>query len=116
SGGSIAFNAHDLLAVSPSAVANLGISRTFQNLELCRNLSAVENVMLGLYHRVKAPAVTFALSLPVARRAEATARTRALELLELVECAHVAATPVRALPYGLQKRVELARALACDGD
>jgi ABC-type branched-subunit amino acid transport system ATPase component len=113
--GHIVFAGHDLLKVSPSAVANLGISRTFQNVELCKGLPALENVMLGLYHVIKAPAVAYALRLPVARQAEEQARRRALELLELLECRAVAGVRVHALSFGTQKRVELARALACEG-
>jgi ABC-type branched-subunit amino acid transport system ATPase component/ABC-type branched-subunit amino acid transport system permease subunit len=112
---SIGFAGRELLRRSSSAVAELGISRTFQNVELCRGLPALDNVMLGLYHVIRAPAATFALSLPVARRAEKEARTRALELLDLLECGDVASTRVSALSFGTQKRVELARALACQG-
>jgi branched-chain amino acid transport system permease protein len=113
--GAIRFAGRDLLAVHPSAVARLGISRTFQNLELCRHLSALDNVMIGLHHRVMAPNVAYALRLPAARRAEAEARRRASELLELVECLDLADRPVQLLPHSRQKRVELARALACGG-
>jgi ABC-type branched-subunit amino acid transport system ATPase component/ABC-type branched-subunit amino acid transport system permease subunit len=113
--GSIGLLGRELLKTSPSAVADLGISRTFQNLELCRGLPALDNVMLGLYHVVRAPAAAFALRLPVARRAEQRARRRALELLQLLDCAEIAATRVNALSFGMQKRVELARALACEG-
>jgi len=113
--GRIAFAGRELLQVSPSAVAGLGISRTFQNVELCKGLPALDNVMLGLYHVIRAPAVTYALRLPVARRAEDQARRRALDLLDLLECREVAATRVNALSFGTQKRIELARALACEG-
>jgi branched-chain amino acid transport system permease protein len=113
--GSIHFAGHDLLKVSPSAVAELGISRTFQNVELCKGLSALDNVMLGLYHVIRAPAAAYALRLPVARRAEERARRRALDLLDLLGSRGVAGTRVHALSFGTQKRVELARALACQG-
>jgi ABC-type branched-subunit amino acid transport system ATPase component/ABC-type branched-subunit amino acid transport system permease subunit len=113
--GAIRFGGQDLLAVHPSRVAHLGISRTFQNLELCRHLSALDNVMIGLHHRVVAPNIAYLLRLPAGRRAEAEARRRALELLDLVECLDVVDRPVQSLPHSRQKRVELARALACGG-
>ena len=113
--GSIRFHGRDLLAIGPSAVASLGISRTFQNLALVRGASALDNVLLGSYHRLKAPAWTYALSLPNARRLEAEARREALGLLALLECTAAAKASVQGLPYGVQKRVELARALACGG-
>jgi ABC-type branched-subunit amino acid transport system ATPase component/ABC-type branched-subunit amino acid transport system permease subunit len=113
--GAIRLDGRDLLAGGPSALAGLGVSRTFQNLALCGTLSALDNVLLGFYHRVKVPALAFALSLPAARRAETEARQHAMRLLVLLDAGHVAASPVRSLPYGQQKRVELARALACEG-
>ena len=113
--GAIRFGGQDLLSVHPSAVARLGISRTFQNLELCRHLSALDNVMIGLHHRVAAPNIAYLLRLPAGRRAEAEARRRSLELLDLVECLDVVDRPVQSLPHSRQKRVELARALACGG-
>jgi branched-chain amino acid transport system ATP-binding protein len=111
--GSIRFGGRDLLRVAPHDVARVGIARTFQNLELCRRLSVLDNVLLGLYHRVTAPAVAFALRLPAARRAEEEGRRQARELLELVGCGGLAQAVVEGLPYGVLKRVELARALAC---
>jgi branched-chain amino acid transport system ATP-binding protein len=71
--------------------------------------------MLGRYHVIRAPAVTYALRLPVARRAETDARQRSLALLDLLETRAAARVPVQALSFGTQKRIELARALACDG-
>jgi len=111
--GAIRFGGKDLLKVAPHQVVRLGIARTFQNLELCRNQSVLENVMLGLYHRVRAPHLTYPLFLPAARRAEEASRQEALALLERVGCWEYAQAPVAGLPYGVLKRVEFARALAC---
>jgi branched-chain amino acid transport system permease protein len=113
--GAVRFAGQDMLPIGPSAVPKLGISRTFQNLELCRRLTALDNVMLGFYHRLAAPAAAFALRLPVAARLEAECRQQALQLLDQLGCDQVADKRVDSLPYGLQKRVELARALACGG-
>jgi branched-chain amino acid transport system ATP-binding protein len=111
--GRIRFDGHDLLRVAPHDVVREGIARTFQNLELCRHLSVLDNILLGLHHRAAVPAFAYAFRLPAARRAEADARREALELLELVGCRPLAGAVLQALPYGAQKRVELARALAC---
>ena len=111
--GSIRFGGRDLLRVAPHDVARVGIARTFQNVELCRRLPVLDNVLLGLYRRVTASTVAFALCLPAARRAEEEGRRQALELLELVGCGELAQAVVEGLPYGVLKRVELARALAC---
>lgn len=110
--GSVRFSGKDLLKVPPHDVVRLGIARTFQNLELCRNQSVLQNVVLGANHRIKVPAWAFALRLPHAHRAESEARTEALELLKLVGCAPYAGAYVQGLPYGVLKRIEFARALA----
>jgi ABC-type branched-subunit amino acid transport system ATPase component len=111
--GRIRFDGRDLLKVAPHDVVRVGIARTFQNLALCRHLSALDNVLLGLHHRATVPALAYAFRLPAARRAEADSRREALGLLELVSCRPLADAILQALPYGAQKRVELARALAC---
>lgn len=111
--GQIHYDGGDLLRVPPHGIAALGIARTFQNLELCRNLTVLDNVLLGLHHRLQVPMLHFALRLPGARRAEAGAREEAHRLLALCGVGQVAGAPAQALPYGILKRVELARALAC---
>jgi ABC-type branched-subunit amino acid transport system ATPase component len=109
--GAIRFGGKDLLQVAPSDVVRLGISRTFQNLELCRHQTALENVMLGLYHRIAASPLAYALRLPAAVRAEAESRREALAALERVGCQAYAGQIVGGLPYGVLKRIEIARAL-----
>lgn len=111
--GAVRYDGKDLLKVPAHDVVRLGIARTFQNLALCRLQSTLENVMLGLYHRVHAPHLAYALRLPSAVRAEEESRRASLELLERVGCRQYAAAPVQGLPYGVLKRIELARALAC---
>jgi branched-chain amino acid transport system ATP-binding protein len=91
-GGRVAFDERDLLRVSPYRVVRLGIARTFQNVELFRSLSVLDNVRLGAHARAGKRPVE--------------------ELLEYVGLRSVARRPAGALPFGTQKRVELARALA----
>ena len=110
--GSIRFGGRDLLGVAPHDVIRLGIARTFQNLALGRHQTVLDNVLLGLHHRIAAAPLAYALRLPSARRAEEAGRREALELLDLLGVRELAHAPVAVLPYGVLKLVELARALA----
>jgi branched-chain amino acid transport system ATP-binding protein len=112
--GDIALGGRSLLGVPRHRIAALGIGRTFQNLALFRSMSVLENVMVGSHSRLRGGFFAAALRLPYAARADAEARDRARELLALLELERVAETPVAALPFGTQKRVELARALAAE--
>jgi len=112
--GDIFFGAHSLARAPRHRIAALGIGRTFQNLALFRSMSVLENVMVGRHSRSRGGFFAAALRLPYAARADAEARDRARELLALLELERVAGTPVAALPFGTQKRVELARALAAE--
>ena len=109
--GRIAFDGHDLLARAAHEIAALGISRTFQNLGLVPSLTVRENVMLGAHHRARANFLTAALALPGVRREEAALRADADEMLDRLALGPVADHPAGGLPYGVLKRVELARAL-----
>ena len=113
-GGRIVFNGRDVAGQAPHAVCALGMGRTFQNLRLFGELSVLDNVMLGRHPRMRNGFWVSLLALPAARREEAAARQRALALLAMVDLAAWADTPAGSLPYGLQRRVELARALATD--
>jgi branched-chain amino acid transport system ATP-binding protein len=112
--GDITFAGRSLLGVPRHRIAGLGIGRTFQNLALFRTMSVLENVMVGRHSRSRGGFFAAALRLPYAARADAEARDRARALLALLELERVADTPVAALPFGTQKRVELARALAAE--
>jgi branched-chain amino acid transport system ATP-binding protein len=96
----------------PRQGARLGIARTFQNIALFRAMSVLENVLTGQTLAGRATFLEHALRLPRARREEARDRRAALELLDFLELGGHRDTPVGKLPYGLQKRVELGRALA----
>jgi branched-chain amino acid transport system permease protein len=110
--GSIRFLGRDIIGMPAHAICALGMGRTFQNLRLFGDLSVLENVMLGRHTRMHNGFWASLIAVPGARRAEAAAREHALSLLDLLGLASMADAPAGSLPYGLQRRVELARALA----
>jgi branched-chain amino acid transport system ATP-binding protein len=95
-------------------MATLGVGRTFQNLALFRSMSVRDNVLLGTHTGRRCGWWAHALKLPAVAREEAAARQRCEELLDLLALNDVAEQPVSALPFGTNKRVELARALAAE--
>ena len=95
-------------------VAKAGIARTFQNIRLFGEMTALENVMVGRHARTHAGVIGAVLRTPAARREEAAIKARALELLDYVGIAKYADFRARTLPYGDQRRLEIARALATD--
>ncbi len=112
--GSIHFDRHNLIGEESHCICTLGMGRTFQNLRLFGDLSVLDNVMLGRHSRMRNGFLSSLLALPIAKDQERVARQHALAVLELVGLAHLQATPAGSLPYGLQRRVELARALATE--
>lgn len=112
--GTVAFNGHDISGLPPKKIANLGMARTFQNIELFRNLDLVDNLMVGRHRHFKYPPWAAALWTPSARRQEDAHREVVEEIVEFLELQHYRDKPVRLLPYGIQKRIELGRALAMD--
>lgn len=111
-GGSIEFDGRSLTEVPRHGIASLGIGRTFQNLALFRTLTVRENVMLGAHSRTRGGFLACALRLAAARRAERMMGDRAAELIELVGLSGFEQRRAADLPFGIQKRIELARALA----
>jgi branched-chain amino acid transport system ATP-binding protein len=109
--GSILFEGTPLTDHPPHRIASLGIGRTFQNLALFRTMSVRDNVMLGGHCRSSSGFLSNALRLPHVRREEDDLRGRADEVIRLLDLADVALRPVADLPFGTQKRVELARAI-----
>ena len=97
---------------SPDAVARAGISRTFQNIRLFANMTVLENVLVGLDRTIGGGVFAMLLRTPGNRRAEAAAQARAVEALEFVGLASEANRIAGQLPYGDQRRLEIARALA----
>ena len=112
--GSVVLGARPLLGLKPHAIAQAGIARTFQNIRLFANLSAAENVMIGRHARTHAGVVHAILRTSTQRREEATIESRAFELLDYVGIASRANALARNLPYGDQRRLEIARALATE--
>jgi branched-chain amino acid transport system ATP-binding protein len=111
SAGSIRMDERELLRLRPHQVIRLGISRTFQNVALFPGMSVLDNVLVGDHTRIPSDALASALRLGRARRAERQAVERALAALEVVEMARMASAFCMNLPFAIQKRVELARAL-----
>lgn len=97
---------------SPERVALAGVSRTFQNLQVCMNMSAVENVMIGAHKLLRGSLFLGMLQPPFLRKADTACRERALSLMEFVGIEAFANAQASELPYGALKRLEIARALA----
>jgi branched-chain amino acid transport system ATP-binding protein len=111
SAGAVLLDGQSVLGLAPHQVISRGLARTFQNLALFRTMSVLENVLVGDHARIGTTFLSAALPAPTALSAKSAARTRAMEMLEFVGLANRASLPVAALPFGTQKRVELARAL-----
>ena len=112
--GSITLRGQRLASMTPTEAANMGIARTFQNIALFRGMSVLDNIMAGRNLHMHATFMEVALQLPRARREETENRAVVEEIIEFLEIEHIRKTPVSRLPYGLQKRVELGRALAAE--
>jgi branched-chain amino acid transport system ATP-binding protein len=112
--GTIRFDGEELIGKRPSVTAAMGIARTFQNLGLFVNLNLIDNLMLGRHHLMKTGFVAGAVWWGRAKREEIENRRRVEEIVELIELGPYRYLPVGLLPYGIQKRIELGRALAMD--
>jgi len=112
--GEIAFRGRSLLRLPPHRIAPLGIGRTFQNLALFPRLSVLDNVLIGAHCRGRSDFLSDALRLPWIGAEERRLRALAEGLVDRMGLAHLAHTAVGALTFAMQKRVELARALALE--
>jgi len=112
--GTVVFAGRDLAGLTSAQIAARGVARTFQNVQLFGEMSALENVLVGLHHSFGSGLAGIALRTPGWRREERRARARALGLLEFVGLAPLAHEEARNLPYGKQRLLEIARALALD--
>jgi branched-chain amino acid transport system permease protein len=113
-GGTIAFAGRSIVGRTSSDIALSGIARTFQNVQLFGEMTALQNVMVGLHHSFDSHLVDVALQTPRYRREDEAATTRAMNLLQFVGLAELAFEEARNLPYGKQRLLEIARALALD--
>ena len=112
--GDILMDGHSILTRPPHRIAEIGIGRTFQNVALFPNLSVLDNVRVGTHARTNSDIISDSLRLPWVRRGEAALNERVHDILGYLDLDDVAHVTVSGLPFGTQKRVELARALAAD--
>jgi branched-chain amino acid transport system ATP-binding protein len=112
--GDIRFQGQSLMGLRPDKVADLGIARTFQNIELFAQMNVVDNLLTGRHTRMKRSWLAGALWWGAARKEELANRAKVEEIIDFLEIEQWRRHPVSLLPYGFQKRVELGRALAME--
>ena len=112
--GQIQFNGTNLVGFSPDRITSLGIGRTYQNIRLFQNMTAIENILVGQHYRLRAGVLGAILRDPGTQREEEEAQEKALEMLEFVGLQGKGDFLAKNLPYGDQRRLEIARALAAD--
>jgi len=112
--GTVRFRGEVRHRMDPHHAAAQGIARTFQNIALFRGMSVLDNIMTGRNLKMKSSLLEQAIYLGRNRREELEHRTKVEEIIDFLQIEHIRKTPVGRLPYGLQKRVELARALAAE--
>jgi branched-chain amino acid transport system ATP-binding protein len=112
--GHIFLDGHEITGLPPHKIASMGLGRTFQNLRLWRHMTVLEHVKMARYSKITYGLAGAFFGTPKRNREENDIETRARELLELVGAADWAEHVVTNLPYGMQRRVELARALAIE--
>lgn len=112
--GTITFNGQDITKEAPHRIAQLGIARTFQNIELFENATVLDNLLLGCHRHCRTQFWQEIVFLPVVRRQELEHREKVEEVIDFLGLQHYRDQFVRSLPYGVRKVVELARALATE--
>jgi branched-chain amino acid transport system ATP-binding protein len=112
--GAITYRGEKRQAMEPRDAAERGIARTFQSLALFKGMSVLDNILAGRNLLMRSSIVAQALRIGPALREEIAHRRRVEEIIDFLEIQHVRKTPVGRLPYGLQKRVDLGRALAAE--
>jgi branched-chain amino acid transport system ATP-binding protein len=114
--GKILYRGKVIENITPNNIAQMGISRTFQNLALFKRMSVLDNILVGRKLHTKSNFLEVAFQLPKATREEKANREKCEEIVKFLEIEDIKNTPVGKLPYGLQKKVELGRALATESD
>ena len=112
--GQVFFRGELRKKMSPTMMARQGIARTFQNIALFKGMSVLDNIMTGRNTQMHSNFISNAIWLGKAQKEEFEHRHKVEEVIDFLEIQHIRKTPVGKLPYGLQKRVELARALAAE--
>ncbi|CAM5223091.1 Branched-chain amino acid transport system ATP-binding protein OS=Castellaniella defragrans OX=75697 GN=HNR28_000340 PE=4 SV=1 [Castellaniella defragrans] len=112
--GSIRFEGQSIAGMKPHRIMRLGLARTFQNIRLFKEMTLLQNVVVGTYRHMRYGVTSLLFGLPEYRRQEASARERAMELLTWMKLDHKAHELANNLSYGEQRRLELARALATE--
>jgi len=112
--GNVLYAGESVIGKTSSDIALSGIARTFQNVQLFGEMTAIQNILVGLHHTFKSNMVEIALHLPRYKKEEAEAHARAMALLKFVGLDDLANEEARNLPYGKQRSLEIARALALD--
>ena len=114
SGGIVRFKGKPITGLRPHQIAELGISRTFQTVELFQRMTALENIMVGRHRRTRSGFLASGFRLPMFRREERETRARAQEILEFIGLERYAGELAGNLPLGAQKLLEMGRCLATD--
>lgn len=110
--GEILLGNHSLVGLTPDRIVRLGIARTYQNIRLFPDLTAIENVLVGMHVHLKSSYLGIVLNTPFVRKEEKEAEAEAIRLLKFVNLETKANMLAKHLPYGEQRRLEIARALA----
>lgn len=113
-GGTITFNGKSLVGLRPDQIAGRGIARTFQNIRLFPDMTVIENILVGMHVHLKQSPIETLFRLPGFKKEESEAEQKAARLMKYVGLGRVENELAKNLPYGAQRRLEIARALAAD--
>jgi len=112
--GSVTYGEQDIKDLRPDEVADLGIARTFQNIELFENMTVMDNILIGAHRHLNYGPISSLLFSKKTRNSELEARKIAEDIIDFLEIEQFRYSYIMSLPYGVQKRVEIGRALAMD--